>query len=301
MRLSVVTTTCNSETKIGQFVETVHKSLTLFANQFAQEFSYQILVIDDSSEDHTIAILRKLSAADECLRVIRLSRRVGQHRATLEGLRHSDGDFIFLLDSDLEEDPFWLLEFWRVMHISNVESVHGEFDIRHGPVFRRLGSRLFWVTLTVLGAIRVPGNATMARLLTRKFVDSALANQRASSLLAIIFSLAGKSVGVRVNKPYKGSSAYSYFQKSAVAIKHIIVESRQLWWRWLLLMVFASGAFMIAAIATFLGSENWVMSVVFATGALFAFLSSNVLAVGVMIRGFLENQIEASPSLEEIT
>lgn len=301
MRLSVVTTTYNSESTIGQFVEAVHKSLTLFADQLAHELSYQILVIDDSSDDHTIEILRKLASADGRLRVIRLSRRVGQHRATLEGLRHSDGDFIFLLDSDLEEDPMWLLEFWRVMQRSYVDSVHGEFDVRHGPAVRRLGSRLFWATLRVLGAIKVPGNSTMARLITRRFVDAILANQRASALLAVIFSLVGQSVGVRVNKPYKGTSSYSTFQKSAIAIKHLMVESPKLWWRLTSLMLVAFVALTIAAAATVLGSQDWVMTVVLLAGAVVALLLSSVFSVGIMLRTLLENQVDRSPIITEIT
>lgn len=301
MRLSVVTTTYNSESTIGQFVETVHKSLTLFADQLAKEFSYQILIIDDSSDDHTIEILGKLGSVDGHLRVVRLSRRVGQHRATLEGLRQSDGDFIFLLDSDLEENPMWLLEFWRVMQSSNVDSVHGEFDVRHGPAVRRLGSRLFWATLRVLGAIKVPSNSTMARLITRRFVDATLANQRASALLAIIFSLVGQSVGVRVDKPYKGTSSYSVFQKSAIAIRHLMVESPKLWWRLTSLMVVAFVALTIAATATVLGGQDWVMAAVLVAGAVVALLLSSVFAVGIMLRSLLENQLDRSPIIVEIT
>lgn len=301
MKLSVVTTTYNSESTIGQFVETVHRSLTLFADQLDQEFNYQILVIDDYSEDHTIEVLRKLGLADRHLRVVRLSRRVGQHRAVLEGLRHSDGDFVFLLDSDLEENPMWLLEFWSVMQSSSVESVHGEFDVRHGPVVRRLGSRLFWKALRVLGAIKVSGNSTMARLLTRRFVDATLANQRASALLAVIFSLVGQSVGVRVDKPFKGTSSYSVFQKSAIAIRHLMVESPKLWWRLTSLMVVVFVALTIAATGTVLSSQDLVVTAVLLFGAVVALLLSCVFAVGIMLRSLLENQLTRSPITIEIT
>lgn len=297
MKLTILTCTHNSEATIKQFIAEAHAAALSLANQVPYDLEYNILVIDDHSEDGTVDNLRTLGSHDRNLQVIRLSRRVGQHAATLEGLAQSDGDFIFLLDSDLEENPIWLMEFWGVMTEMGVDSVHGQFESRHGTIVRRLGSKLFWAGLTFLGAIELPRNATMARLLTRRFVDAALVNRRASGLLAVIFSLAGPSVAVRVDKSFKGWSSYSVWQKSSIAIQHIIIESRQLWWRLTFFMMMTSVVLVIATATSVLVGLSLLVVVSMASGAMAALLLSAIFAVGLMIRSLIENQLDRRPAM----
>lgn len=297
MKLTILTCTYNSEATIKQFIAAAHAAALSLANQVPFDLEYNILVIDDHSEDGTVDNLRTLGSHDRNLQVFRLSRRVGQHAATLEGLAQSDGDFIFLIDSDLEEDPVWLMEFWEVMTEMGVDSVHGRFESRHGPIVRKLGSKLFWAGLKFLGAIELPTNATAARLLTRRFVDAALVNRRASRILAVIFSLAGPSVAVRVDKSFKGWSSYSVWQKSSIAIQHIIIESRQLWWRMTFCLVMTSVVLVIATATSVLVGLSLLVVVSMASGAIAALLLSAIFAVGLMIRSLIENQLDRRPVL----
>jgi len=72
--------------------------------------------------------------------VIELSRNFGHHKAMITGLEASGGDFVFLIYSDLEEEPEWLPVFWRKLHDVPADVVYGYQTSRKGSALERLGA-----------------------------------------------------------------------------------------------------------------------------------------------------------------
>jgi putative glycosyltransferase len=110
MKLSVVATLYHSAPDLEEF----HRRVSIVARDWAGE-AYEIILVNDGSPDASLDIARGLVARDPHLVVVDLSRNFGHHQAMLTGLAQSQGERVFLLDSDLEEEPEWLVDLMAVM------------------------------------------------------------------------------------------------------------------------------------------------------------------------------------------
>jgi len=257
--------------------------------------TFEIVVIDDGSTDNTCRILEKEINDIRELKVLVLARNYGQHQAMLRGMREAVGEVILILDSDLEDDPAWLLCFWKKLRGEKVRSVHGEYVRTDGPYWRRKGGELFWRFYNRLSSLDLPISQTMARLMERDFLNAALASRRVSGLLAQIFVSAGNSQPVIVEKFFKGNSSYSIRQKFSMATRQILISSDEVWWR-LTVVCLGAGAVgcLVAVCAALLGMNFSVIAVGLSMGVLFLPISA-VTASGYMLRGMLAIATDSQP------
>src|SRR3989304_393804 len=99
MDLSIVTTLYHTSPYLKEF----HRRATDAIREVTND--YEIILVNDGSPDDSLEVALSLYEQDEKVRVIDLSRNFGHHKAMMTGLAHAKGDLVFLLDSDLEEDP----------------------------------------------------------------------------------------------------------------------------------------------------------------------------------------------------
>ena len=99
MKLSIVTTLYKSAPTVEEF----YRRAVAAAQTVTRDF--EIVMVDDGSPDDSLTIACKLVQRDDRVRVVELSRNFGHHKALMTGLEHARGEFCFLIDSDLEEDP----------------------------------------------------------------------------------------------------------------------------------------------------------------------------------------------------
>ena len=118
--------------------------------------TYEIIYVNDGSPDDSLGIAREVAARDPHVIVIDLSRNFGQHRATLEGLARSTGDLIFIMDSDLEEEPEWIALFRAKMQESGADVVYGIQTARKTRLYYRASRRAFYFLLNALSDLRFP-------------------------------------------------------------------------------------------------------------------------------------------------
>src|SRR4051794_29253544 len=106
MLVSIVTTLYRSEPFVREFYNRSCKSLERLG------LSYEFIFVNDGSPDTSLNVAIDLMKSDGCVKVVDLSRNFGHHEAILVGLRESSGDYVFLIDVDLEESPEVLEEFF---------------------------------------------------------------------------------------------------------------------------------------------------------------------------------------------
>ena len=99
MDLSIVTTLYYS----APYLEEFYARICAAAKRITSD--YEIVFVNDGSPDNSLNIAISLYEGDERVRVVDLSRNFGHHKAIMTGLAHARGDFIFLIDCDLEEEP----------------------------------------------------------------------------------------------------------------------------------------------------------------------------------------------------
>src|SRR5258708_4637731 len=146
VRLSIVT----SLYATGPYLRELHQRLTASALHIAED--YEIILVNDASPDDALTIAIQLFKADGHVRVIDLSRNFGQHRALMVGLQHARGDLVFLLDSDLEEDPELLERFYEILLETRADVVYGTQQSRKGGTFERWSGDIFYTLFNLLAS-----------------------------------------------------------------------------------------------------------------------------------------------------
>lgn len=172
MRLSIVATLYQSAPYIIEF----HQRASAAAMSLAGK-DYEIILVNDGSPDNSIDIAVQISESDIHLVVVDLSRNFGHHKAMMTGLRHAKGDLVFLIDSDLEEEPEWLIPFAQQMKTNECDVVYGVQGARKGGLFERCTGWFFYRIFRLLTGIVQPDNIVTARLMTRRYVEALVAHQ----------------------------------------------------------------------------------------------------------------------------
>jgi putative glycosyltransferase len=172
MKLSIVATLYQSELYVEEFVRRASASAKALATD-----DYEIVLVNDGSPDNSLDLAIRLSEQDLHVVVVDLSRNFGHHKAMMTGLEHAKGERIFLIDSDLEEEPEWLLKFNEQMVKERCDVVYGTQRIRKGGAFERGTGVVFYKLFRRLTGINQPDNIVTARLMTKRYVQALLSHR----------------------------------------------------------------------------------------------------------------------------
>lgn len=217
MKLSIVATLYQSAPYIKEFYERA----SLASKQLAAE-DYEIILVNDGSPDNSLGLAVLLTESDPNVTVIDLSRNFGHHKAMMTGLMHSRGDLIFLIDSDLEEEPEWLLQFNQLMIINECDVVHGVQTRRKGRKFERWSGTLFYRLFNMLSGLKLPESLVTARLMTRRYVNALMLHQEREILIAGLWQITGfAQYPHAVTKRNRSKTTYSFQKKVSHMVNSI--------------------------------------------------------------------------------
>jgi putative glycosyltransferase len=241
MYLSIVTTLYYSAPYINEF----YQRISIESQKLTDD--YEIIFVNDGSPDDSLGVAVKLHQKDERVRVIDLSRNFGHHKAIMTGLSYARGELIFLLDSDLEEEPELLSLFHEHYQSSDVDVVYGVQKIRKGNMFEKISGEIFYNLFNMISSYPVPRNLITARLMSQRYVRALVDHKDKEIFLAGLWAITGfKQVPLVVKKYSKGESTYNFFRKLSIATNSITSFSNKP-----LIFVFYLGALisLISAIA----------------------------------------------------
>lgn len=171
--LSVVVPCYNEEAALPFFLEEIKKTADALLEKHG--LSCEFLFIDDGSKDGTLGLLRKYAKEDKRVRYLSFSRNFGKEPALYAGFTHAKGDYVVVMDADLQHPPAMLEE----MYLSLQD---GEFDVaaarrvsRKGePPIRSFFSRLFYKIINKISKAEFVDGASDFRMLTRRAVNALL-------------------------------------------------------------------------------------------------------------------------------
>lgn len=217
MKLSIVATLYQS----ALYIEGFHNRSSAVAKQLAGE-DYEIILVNDGSPDNSLELAVQLTEVDEHVVVVDLSRNFGHHKAMMTGLAHAKGERIFLIDSDLEEEPEWLLPFEKQMQEACCDVVYGKQEERKGGLFERWSGHAFWKLINGLSGLSLPENIVTARLMSRRYVDALLMHEEREVFMAGLWFITGfNQIPQVVRKLDTSASTYTLRRKLALFVNSV--------------------------------------------------------------------------------
>lgn len=216
-RLSIVSTMYRSSRYLAEFFARVETAARAFAGD-----DYEIVMVNDGSPDDSLSLALAHAARDPHMVVVDLSRNFGHHKAMMTGLTFARGDFVFLMDCDLEESPEWLADFGAKLERSGCDVVYGVQEQRKGKSFERWSGQLFYTIFNALSEVKIPANIVVARLMTRRYVDALIQYREAELFMAGVWQSAGfEQVPLIIRKKSSGETTYNFRRKVAMLVNAI--------------------------------------------------------------------------------
>lgn len=217
MKLSIVATLYQSALYINEF----HARASAAARQIVGE-DYEIILVNDGSPDNSLDLAVKLTEQDSHLIIIDLSRNFGHHKAMMTGLAHTKGERIFLIDSDLEEEPEWLDTFTQQMDLQICDVVYGVQERRKGNWFERWSGQWFYRFFKALTGLALPENVVTTRLMARRYVDALLCHQEREVFMAGLWHITGFDQRSQVVKKHSTSeTTYTFRRKMSLLVNSV--------------------------------------------------------------------------------
>jgi len=217
MKLSIVATLYQSAAYIAEF----HQRASAAARQLVGE-DYEVVLVNDGSPDNSLDLAVQLTESDDHVVVVDLSRNFGHHKAMMTGLAHARGENVFLIDSDLEEEPEWLTAFAEQMENGKCDVVYGVQERRKGGVFERWSGQWFYRFFKMLTGLSLPENIVTARLMTRRYVDALLRHKEREVFMAGLWHITGFIQAARTVKKHSTSeTTYTFRRKMSLLVNSV--------------------------------------------------------------------------------
>lgn len=183
---------------------------------------YEIIFVNDGSPDDGIAIARRIAMHDPNVVVVDLARNYGQHRAIMVGLENTTGDLVFVLDSDLEEEPEWIVRFYKEMLRTGCDVVYGVQSHKKRGFGYRILRRLFLMVMRLLSDAAYRENAVNARLMTRRYVNAIVQFKEREICIDGIWEMCGfLQLPLNVVKYDRSPTTYTFRRLLSLAINAI--------------------------------------------------------------------------------
>ncbi len=185
-KISIIVPCYNEEDVLKIF----YNKITEVSKTIDADFEY--IFVDDGSKDKTLEILKEYSKKDNRVRFISFSRNFGKESAMYAGLKEATGDYVAIMDADLQDPPDLLKEMYETLLTKEFDCVATKRKTRKGePILRSFFSRMFYSIINKMTSTEIVNGARDYRLMSRKMVDSILEVTEYNRFSKGIFSWVG--------------------------------------------------------------------------------------------------------------
>lgn len=209
--LSIVVPCYNEENTIKLFLAEAHRVELQLGNQL--DFEY--IFINDGSKDNTLNVLKEISNYNSNVHYLSFSRNFGKESAMLAGLEHARGDFITVMDADLQDPPELLIAMYDKIQ-EGYDVVGTRRKNREGePPIRTFFSKLFYKVINIISDTKIVDGARDYRLMTKQVVDSILEMGEVNRFSKGIFAWVGYDtyyIPYENRERVAGESSWNFWQ-----------------------------------------------------------------------------------------
>ena len=169
-KISVIVPCYNEQESLPFFYKEIQR-----ISQKMDYADFEFIFINDGSKDKTLDILRQMSKEDSRVKYISFSRNFGKEAGLYAGLEHATGDYIAVMDADLQDPPEMLIEMYDVLEKGEYDCVATRRVNRKGePPIRSMFARMFYKIINKISKADIVDGARDFRLMTRQMVDAIL-------------------------------------------------------------------------------------------------------------------------------
>ena len=224
-KISIIVPCYNEEKAIPLFYDELKKH-TL---EFPKDVEFELLFINDGSNDETLKIIKELSAKESNIKYISFSRNFGKESAIYAGLENATGDFVTLMDADLQDPPSLLLEMYNSVKNEDYDAVGTRRVNRKGePVIRSLFAKLFYKIIDSLTSFKMVDGARDYVFMKRSVVNAVLSMKEYNRYSKGLFSFVGFKVKWLEYKNVErvaGNTKWSFWKLTKYALEGITAFS----------------------------------------------------------------------------
>ena len=171
----------------------LHKTANVVSTILEENnIDYEIVFVNDGSKDNTLKIIKELNQKDPKVRYISFSRNFGKEAAMYAGLEAAEGDYVTLMDADLQDPPALLKQMYDAIKNEGYDSVGTRRVTRKGePPIRSFFARMFYKIINKMSNIEMVDGARDYRLMKRQVVDSIISLKEYNRYSKGLFSFVG--------------------------------------------------------------------------------------------------------------
>lgn len=225
MLLSVIVPCYNEEENVPYFYDELMKNDGFFK---AKSLEVEVIYVDDGSSDGTVPEVRKLHEKDSRVKLVSFSRNFGKEAAIYAGFKKSKGDYVVMMDADLQDPPHLLPEMFSYIE-QGYDSVATRRVTRKGePPIRSFFARLFYRIMNKISKTEIVDGARDYRLMTRQVVDAILSMCEYNRFSKGIFGWVGyktKWVEFENVERVKGETKWNFWGLFKYSLEGIIAFS----------------------------------------------------------------------------
>ena len=225
-KISVVVSCYNEEKALPLFYEEMER---VRKQDFEGVADFEYIFVNDGSRDKTLEIMKKLRAQDSKVRYISFSRNFGKEAAMLAGLDAAEGDYVTLMDADLQDPPALLKQMYDVIKNEGYDQVGTRRVTRKGePAIRSFFARMFYKIINKMSDIEMVDGARDYRLMKRKVVQAIISLREYNRYSKGLFSFVGfdtKWIEYENVERVAGETKWSFWKLFKYAIEGITAFS----------------------------------------------------------------------------
>ena len=244
-KITVIVPCYNEEEALHYYYQEMSKVMSLM-----NTYDFELLFVNDGSRDQTLDIIKELANDDKRIKYISFSRNFGKEAAMYAGFENSTGDYVCLMDADLQDPPKLLPEMVKAIEEEGYDSAATRRVTRKGePPIRSFFARMFYKIMNKISDTELMDGARDYRLMTRQFVNSLLDMKEYNRFSKGLFGWVG----------YK--TKWIEFEN----VERVAGETKWSFWKLLVYAVDGAVAFSTAplAIASVLGMLMLLVSFIF--------------------------------------
>lgn len=223
-KISVVVSCYNEQEALPLFYEEITKVANKIKNA-----EFEFVFVNDGSKDKTLEVIKSFRKNDERVKYISFSRNFGKEAAMYAGLKKATGDYVAIMDADLQDPPKLLIEMYETLNKKEYDCVATRRVSRKGePPIRSFFARLFYKLINKISKAEIVDGARDFRLMTRQMVDAILSMEEYNRFSKGIFGWVGfntKWIEYENVERVAGETKWSFWKLFKYSIEGIIAFS----------------------------------------------------------------------------